>query len=167
MPNWNSNAIHIEGPREKILALWNQAKHLELQDQGQCLLEAMAPIEVWDYDQAIQTWGVKWDVTSEGLVFTDLDDGRASISGYAETPWGPPIEAFEYYVAANPDVFAEIKYFEPGMSFIGVWDSEYGDNCFDDVYSLLNNYNNNEPMVNELLEYFEAWEYFDTEEELA
>jgi len=168
MPNWCSNSIEIRGSVEKVRELWLQAKRLESQDDGQSLLEAMAPIGEWDYDRAIATWGIKWDVSLEGLEFIDTNDGNGMITGYVDSAWGPPIEAFESYVANNPDVFAEIKYFEPGMSFIGIWDSEGGDFCFEDVKGLLMiAEDDNEPLVNELLEFFNAADYFDDLEEVA
>ena len=159
MPNWNSNTITISGPGNKIRELWARA-------QNQGLLEAMTPIGEWDYDRAVNTWGTKWDVSLEGLVLTETEHGGALISGYADSAWSPPIEAFQAYANHNEDVYLEIKYFEPGMSFIGVWDSEGGDAYWEDVGGLiLKEAENEDDVLMELFEHFNVWDWYETEEE--
>jgi hypothetical protein len=160
MPNWNSNAITIEGPADKIRALWDAAK---AQEDG-FLLEAMVPIGEWDYGNAVDAWGTKWDLSDEGLEFNDLGNGRAQIVGWADSAWSPPIEAFQTYVNQNPDVYAEIRYFEPGMGFIGVWDSTTGDRYWEDVHQFVKN-GTDDTVLEELMEEFAVWDWYEFDED--
>ena len=167
MPNWNSNDITINGPKEKIRALWAAA-----QAEGSGLLNAMKPMpkellegDGW-YDWAVTNWGTKWDVSSEGLQLILNEDGTATITGYADSAWSPPLEAFQAYANANEDVYLEIKYFEPGMSFIGVWDSEGGDAYWEDVGRLVQeSAEEMDDVLAELFEHFNAWDWYDFEDE--
>jgi hypothetical protein len=166
MPNWNSNDITINGPKEKIRALWARAT---AEDSG--LLNAMKPMpkellegDGW-YDWAVANWGTKWDVNMEGLQLIEGVDG-CSIVGYADSAWSPPLEAFQAYAAENEDVYLEIKYFEPGMSFIGVWDSEGGDAYWEDVGRLVQeSAEEMDDVLAELFEHFNAWDWYDFEDE--
>ena len=159
MPNWCNNSITIEGPADKIRALWAAS-----QDKDSGLLEAMVPVGEWDYDRAVQNWGTKWDISLEG-VLKELPDGRARILGYADSAWSPPLEAFQTYAKANEDVYLELKYFEPGMAFVGVWDSEGGDAYWDNVGSLLDTTKDDDAVLYELLEHFNVWDWFETDED--
>jgi hypothetical protein len=162
MPNWCSNSIIIEGPADKIRALWDAAKA----NEDGFLLEAMAPIGEWDYNRAVETWGTKWDLSDEGLDFVDNGDGRAQIAGWADSAWSPPIEAFQSYANANDDCYLEIRYFEPGMSFIGVWDNEGGDAYWEDVGQLVESKADEEDdVIAELFEQFNVWDYYEDEED--
>jgi hypothetical protein len=165
MPNWNSNDITINGPKEKIRALWAAA-----QAEGSGLLNAMKPMpkellegDGW-YDWAVANWGTKWDVNMEGLQLIEGVDG-CSIVGYADSAWSPPIEAFQAYAAANDDVYMEIKYFEPGIGFVGVWDSEGGDAYWDNVGDLLETTAEEDPVLYDLLDHFAVWGWYEEEEE--
>jgi hypothetical protein len=148
---------------EKIRALWDAA----CSENENGLLEAMSPIGEWVYGTAIDTWGTKWDIDIEGMEFTEESNGVASISGYADSAWSPPIEAFENYSAENPDVFLELRYFEPGMGFIGTWDSEGNDYSWQDVGSpeILNVQREENTVLHDLLEDFNVWEYYDFDED--
>ena len=167
MPNWNSNDINIEGPADKIRALWEAAQG---EDTG--LLNALRPMprellegDGW-YGWAVENWGTKWDVNMEGLQFFETDEGRAQIVGYADSAWSPPLEAFQSYANENPDCYLEIRYFEPGMGFVGVWDSEGGDAYWDDVGSLLETTEEEDAVLYELLEHFAVWDWYaDPEDE--
>lgn len=162
MPNWCNNSITIEGPADKIRALW--AAVTEGSDEAS-LLETMVPIGEWDYDRAVAAWGTKWDISTAGLSFSDTGNGRARILGYADSAWSPPITAFQTYATANEDVYLELKYFEPGMAFVGVWDSEGGDAYWDNVGSLLDTTEDDDAVLYELLEHFDVWDWFDTDED--
>ncbi len=128
MPNWCENNVEIIGKTETIKNLWEQAYKEEL-------LSTMCPITTpngeWDYDWCIENWGTKWEVDTDGLEYTDLDDGTAKISGWMHSAWSPPIKAFETFCEANDDVYAEIHYHECGFGFVGYWDSNKGDDCFE------------------------------------
>lgn len=173
MPNWCSNSITITGPADKIRALWEAAQS---EDSG--LLNALHPMPVelndtespssspnW-YDWRVTNWGTKWDISNEGLEFEDFSDGTAAISGWADSAWSPPVDAFQAYSNLNPDVSMELKYFEPGMAFVGVWDNEGGDAYWDDVGDLLETTAEEDAVLHDLLEHFDVWGWYETEEEM-
>jgi len=128
MPNWCNNSIDMTGPLEKIEALYKHA--CSISDDGG-LLEAMVPLGEWDYDRAVTEWGTKWSFDMEGLELVDHEDGTASITGWADSAWGPPISAFETYCENNEDVDAVLHYMEEGMCFIGCWSNDLGDECYE------------------------------------
>lgn len=158
MPNWNSNTITIEGPADKIRALWDAAQPAEGKDGS--LLEAMVPIGEWDYGTAVESWGTKWDISLEGLEFVDLGNGRAAIQGYADSAWSPPIEAFATYCGNNDDVTAQLDYFEPGMGFIGRWTDAAGEQTWEDVYQFAKN-GTDDPVLDQLMEDFNVWDWYE------
>jgi len=120
MPNWCNNNITISGPTETIKQLWEDAQTAG-PDGGFGLLEAMAPIGDWDYGTAVETWGTKWDISDEGLEFTDNGDGTASIQGWFDSAWAPPIGAYEKFCDDMDNCEISASYFEPGMDFAGFW----------------------------------------------
>ena len=159
MPNWCSNTIEIRGPAEKIQALWQSAQN----DQ---LLAAMAPLGEWSYDRALELWGTKWDLSLVGMELVESEPGEAMITGWADSAWSPPVNAFQSYARANTDCYLELKYFEPGLEFTGVWDSEGSDMCWDNVSTLLETTEQEDPVLYELLDYFNIWDWFEEQEEL-
>jgi hypothetical protein len=132
MPNWCNNNIEITGPAQKIKALWDAA---QAEDGG--LLNGMVPMPVelkdtvkgsngdavnW-YDWSVTNWGTKWDVSLEGIEYTDNEDGTASISGYFDSAWSPPIDAYNRFLADNEDCTIEASYYEMGCDFAGLYDN--------------------------------------------
>lgn len=162
MPNWNNNNILIDGPEEKIVALWTSAQPVE--GKSESLLSAMVPIGEWDYNNAIEAWGTKWDISLEGLNLTIDGTGRAQITGWADSAWSPPICAFETYAENNPDVYMSLEYFEPGADFIGMWNTEGADESWEDVGSLLDTTEEDDPVLYELLENFGARSWYESDE---
>lgn len=128
MPNWCSNSFSITGNTESIKDLWDAANEKE------GLLEAIKPIGEWEYGNAVEAWGTKWDVSLEGLEYTDNGDGTASISGWFDSAWAPPIAAYEQLSADFDSCIIEASYFEPGMDFAGFWSSENGEEHLDDLH---------------------------------
>ena len=169
MPNWCSNNITIQGPTDTIKQLWEDA-------QGETgLLHAIKPLpeilknttsptpndidavlqqtmiaqtgaDNW-YDWCASNWGTKWDVDTEGLEFIDNEDGTASIQGWFESAWAPPIEAYNTFCDDMDNCSLTASYHEPGMDFAGIYDdgvddymegiSEYIDNTQSDLWSPL------------------------------
>ena len=156
MPNWCNNSITIKGSTETIKQLWEDANQ-EGEDGG--LLNAMVPMpeilrdttsptpdnidsvqrEVmiaqtghtnW-YDWCVSNWGTKWDVSTEGLEFTDNGDGTAEITGWFDSAWSPPIDAYSAFCDDMDGVYLEAYYEEGGMCFVGYWDSEGADDQYD------------------------------------
>jgi hypothetical protein len=161
---------------DKIRALWDAAKANDVGGEIG-LLQAMVPMPNelnettspsgnpnW-YDWRVANWGTKWDIGTEGLEFVEGENGRAQISGWADSAWSPPLDAFQTYALANEDCSLELKYFEPGMSFVGVWDSEGGDAYWDNVGTLLDTTEEDDAVLYELLEWFNVWDWFDTDED--
>jgi len=140
MPNWCNNSITIQGSTDTIKTLWDEANR-----EGSGLLNAMKPMpkELEDttsptpedsnqpkidghdnwYSWRVANWGGKWDVDSEGLEYTDNGDGTASISGWFESPWAPPIEAYNTFVEDMDGCSLVADYHEPGMDFAGFYDN--------------------------------------------
>jgi hypothetical protein len=138
MPNWCSNNFSITGNVESIKDLWEAAQTAG-PDGDFGLLNAIAPIGDWDYGTAVETWGTKWDVSDEGLEFIDHGDGTASITGWFESAWAPPIGAYEQLAADFDSCIIEASYFEPGMDFAGFWSSESGEEHLDNLHDVWEN----------------------------
>ena len=147
MPNWCNNSINISGSTETIKTLWDEANR-----EGSGLLNAMKPMpkELRDttsptpqegqpgykgpqpeidgctnwYDWAVNHWGTKWDIDpGEGLEFTDNGDGTAQISGWFESAWAPPIQAYDTFLDDMDGCSLTADYHEPGMDFAGIYDN--------------------------------------------
>ena len=159
MPNWCSNNFSITGNVESIKELWDTAQTAG-PDGDFGLLNAIAPIGDWDYGTAVDTWGTKWDVSDEGLEYTDNGDGTASISGWFDSAWAPPIAAYEQLAADFDSCYIEASYFEPGCAFVGEWSSESGDACYDIDPEDFSN------IPEHLMEDFAVASWYETEEEL-
>ena len=159
MPNWCTNTLIIRGNVETL----SQLK--PVLEAGEGFLEAIAPIGEYDRDNAIEKWGTKWDIQTEGLHFTDNGDGTAEIEGYFDSAWSPPIEAFHTLSQDWDSCYIELKYFEPGMCFVGVWDSEGGDAYYDGIDELLETTVEEDSVLFELLEDFDVRSWFETDED--
>jgi len=140
MPNWCNNNFAITGNTESIKDLWESAQAAE------GLLQAIMPMPKelegttspgdspnW-YNWRVDNWGTKWDVDLDGLEFTDNGDGTASISGWFESAWAPPIGAYEQLADDFDSCVIECSYYEPGMDFAGFWSSEDGDEYLEDLH---------------------------------
>ncbi len=125
MPNWCSNSLTITGPKE-ILEKFKDA----IESEEAIFLNAISPIGEWDYGSAIDAWGTKWDVNTEGLHYTELEDGSAEIDGSFDPAWGPPIQAFATLSEKHPELDMRLSYFEPGMGYVGQWTPEDGEETF-------------------------------------
>ena len=147
MPNWCNNSISIQGGSNTIRTLWEEANK-----KGSGLLNAMKPMpkelegttsptpqegqagykgpqptvdgfDNW-YDWRVSNWGTKWDIDpKEGLEFTDNGDGTAQISGWFESAWAPPIEAYNTFIEDMDGCSLVADYHEPGMDFAGFYDN--------------------------------------------
>jgi len=115
MPNWCANHIEIVGPEDKINKLY-----MDAQDG---FLETLAPLGEYEYNNAINNWGTKWEVDIDNLaVDLSLNNGKAVLSGYFESAWSPPIQAIQTFEYNNPDCDVELYYYEPAMDFCGSLD---------------------------------------------
>ena len=184
MPNWCNNTITIKGSTETLEPL------KKVVAAGEGLLEAMVPMpeqlrdtvkgsgdelqtEKYDghtnwYDWAVSRWGTKWDPEVH-LEYKDNGDGTAEITGWFDTAWAPPIEAYNTFCEDMDGVYLEAFYEESGMCFVGCWDSEGGDDYYEygdatskDITDIVPAYLVEEFALDERLAMYE-----DEEEELA
>jgi len=91
-------------------------------DAQEGFLETLAPLGKWDYNDAVSQWGTKWEVDINDLavdVSMAKHNGTATLSGYFESAWSPPMEALQTYLDNNPDCEGELYYYEPAMDFCG------------------------------------------------
>jgi hypothetical protein len=90
------------------------------------LFDTLVPLSCkdWDYSIAVEEWGTKWDVSSGDA--TIADDGK-SASGWFDTAWSPPINAFYRLDELGFDL--DVLYNEPGMCFAGHYTTETDDVC--------------------------------------
>jgi hypothetical protein len=146
MPNWCENNLSIYGKKEDMDKLMdvinignNEFSLLEkLYPTPEALLIGdvpMNPDEVqlenfklygyksW-YDWRCDKWGCKWPESdlSIGQEYTVFGE-YAEIAFNFETPWGPPIQAFNKISGDYPNILFALYYEEPGMGFCGtnVW----------------------------------------------
>ena len=150
MPNWCDNTFTLKGPTEKVNKIYQH-----YQKEGN-LLDALYPppkdmfegnlgekerkecaekgIPNW-YDWQVSNWGTKWDVSLEGLEFIDNEDGTACITGWFESAWAPPIDAYNRFLDDMDNCSLEASYHEPGMDFAGFYtdgEEEHMDNLHDE-----------------------------------
>lgn len=140
MPNWCSNSITIQGPTDTLKQLWDDAQtgHKYQDDDGNTveefgLLNAMVPQPDFDsvtdlsegmpdwWTWRVSNWGTKWDISDEGLEFTDNGDGTSEITGWFDSAWAPPIEAYNAFLDDMDNCSITASYHEPGMDFAGFY----------------------------------------------
>ena len=127
MPNWCTNTLSITG---NVSTLCELKTVIEADREG--LLEAIAPLQgEWSHGEACETWGTKWDISTEGLEYTDNGDGTAEITGWFDSAWSPPIYAYNTFCEDMDGVYLEAYYEEGGMCFVGYWSSEGGDDYYE------------------------------------
>lgn len=141
MPNWCNNVARIshENP-QMIQRMINAAESGILQEFHPCPQDLQADgvgcyggpdaakndalraankekhgFESW-YDWNVANWGTKWDLCEVGV---DRHDAN-NITLTFDTAWSPPIEA--YAVLEEQGFVIEAFYYEPGMSFCGIYE---------------------------------------------
>lgn len=123
MPNWCSNWVSITTDNPENI------KKIEAAVKDEKLFEAFAPIGDWDYGNAVETWGTKWDISNADVQHTS----DKSIEIYFDTAWGPPIEFYNKLTEQGFNIDA--TYHESGMQFAGHYTSEDGDECYEYDFS--------------------------------
>ena len=111
MPNWCMNNATITGPIEKL----EQIEEAIKKDQ---LFEYLNPIGEWDYGKAVENWGCKWEANE---VNYEIDTDSQTMTLNFDTPWGPPIAAYQAGEAKH-DLDIEATFYEPGMAFVGCYE---------------------------------------------
>ena len=139
MPNWCNCSLTISGARDKIDQIVQAAiGELGETEDGRLIgmLEYMVPVvasdgEVTASDQTAE-WGTKWDVTDAEVLDHDVfDNNTASALLAFDTAWSPPIECFETWFGENEDCDCVLDYHEPGMTFVGRFTPERGEETWE------------------------------------
>lgn len=122
MPNWCDNYVEIKAPKkilDEIEGIVDENRNDEKRETG--LLHYLKPMpkeekENW-YQWSVDNWGTKWDVTQ----FYGVNRKDDTLSFSFSSAWGPPEDAFAHFYNNNEDVSINLKYYEPGMDFCGIW----------------------------------------------
>ncbi len=134
MANWCANTVEVKGEESKvkefvdgflnngISAFYPTPKELvdtEAPVKDDTSKEVEENIKKYGaanwYDWRLENWGTKWDIVD----VTELE-GNAGYSLMSfETPWSPPIEAFEKLAELFPTLTFLLEYTEPGSGFFG------------------------------------------------
>ena len=122
MPNWCDNYVEIKGPKkilDDIEAIVDEKNNDKEREHG--LLNHLRPMpkeeqENW-YNWSVDNWGTKWDIKE---FYGAKRDGDKLCFSF-QSAWGPPEEAFDYFYCNNNDVSINLKYYEPGMDFAGIY----------------------------------------------
>ena len=145
MPNWCMNQFTVKHNDKEMLDKFCDGvskgnlfqTFIPMPDE---LLETEAPklfseeertdlIEKYGHDNwyswRLANWGVKWDI-GEGAIVERLNDNTAQ--GSFDTPWNPPIYAFEALTEMGFDL--DVLFDEEGMGLIGVFNM-YGEQTYD------------------------------------
>jgi|14BtaG_2_1085337.scaffolds.fasta_scaffold10063_5 hypothetical protein len=127
MPNWCENRVIITGDVKTLRAIKKAA-------DSDGLLEHLAPIGEWDYGVACNKWNTKWEVHDvEANLFEDGDTSNLHL-GF-QSAWSPPTSAYDTG-ADRLKINIEASYYEPGMCYIGQYDSALEiDDCFEYDFS--------------------------------
>ncbi len=152
MPNWCNNFVSIRGPKESLQKLKEAYDNQEFcnavipvpedlkivagsvgdpVEQAKLEADTRRNIEVYGYgnwyDFCVNRWGTKWDIGGDGGA--DLDDDGECLTMSFVSAWSPPTGIYEALTEQGYTV--EAYYYESGMAFCGVYNSEYGDDCYD------------------------------------
>ena len=75
------------------------------------------------YDYCVGEWGTKWDVGGDGQ--TDIHPDGKMLHTTFDSAWAPPVNAYDKLTELGFGVNA--MYYEGGMAYAGIYDSENGD----------------------------------------
>jgi hypothetical protein len=75
------------------------------------------------YDYCVGEWGTKWDVGGDGQ--TDIHPDGKMLHTTFDSAWAPPVNAYDKLTELGFTVGA--MYYEGGMAYAGIYDSENGD----------------------------------------
>jgi hypothetical protein len=123
MPNWCLNKLTVEHTDVSMVDRFEKAYNL-----GKACEEFLPLPEGEDwYGWQIDNWGTKWDIGADmgtdreeyhGLKATRVGN---QVNCSFDSAWAPPVGLYDKLVELGYDVKA--SYFEPGMSFCGIWDN--------------------------------------------
>jgi hypothetical protein len=159
MPNWCMNNVTLRNTNKDLVdALEEHLK--EVDDPTNESAEGFAnflrpnPDGEWDYGWSCENWGTKWDPHPENW---DREDDETITINF-DSAWSPPIELYDYLIEEeNGDWDVDAYYYEPGMGFLGMYESGY-DSSYDIDFE-------NENWKDEIPEELVDWAYLDGEYE--
>lgn len=112
MPNWCANNLTVEHDDPAMIARLVKAYN----EDRTC--EEFLPGCEGDKEEAVEKWGTKWDFGADGGICSpELEPNKFQCS--FETAWSPPVGLYAELKRLGYRVDA--TYFEPGMSFCGIW----------------------------------------------
>ena len=146
MPNWCSNGLTLTHSDPAMIERVLKGKDGLLQEFIPCPQELIDTVSgfvpeqaaleaqqaanrekygysTW-YEHNINEWGTKWDVTAENIERVDANTVTLSF----ESAWAPPVAAYARLEELGFEV--EAFYYEPGMQFVGKYESGY-DDCYE------------------------------------
>ena len=157
MPNWCDNQVTITGPNsviDKIEKITKEEDGVTDSSDPKGLLQFMHPMpaELRDteadgstdkamiektgysdwYNWAVDNWGTKWEVCEfYGVDRQHLNDSldESTITFGFSSAWGPPLGAYDQFLADNENCSLIGRYYEGGCDFMGVWDNG-DDRCY-------------------------------------
>ena len=129
MPNWCMNNLTVShsdpAKLQEFVDAYNSGKTCE---HYLPVPSGYYDDERW-YDWCIQNWGTKWDFGKrEHDDPVAIEGNKVEVS--FDTAWSPPVEFYQKLVELDYNIRG--SYFEPGMSYCGIWDNgidnyiEYG-----------------------------------------
>lgn len=149
MPNWCDNFIEVTHEDPDMMVRFKKAfdEGKLLQEFVPCPEELLEEVPVGDgwqerreakeqsnfekyghndwYSWCIENWGTKWDI-SEGELDYNAEENDAC--GYFNSAWSPPVQAMEKMTELGFKIL--LRYYEPGVAFVGEYTSENGDECY-------------------------------------
>ena len=75
------------------------------------------------YEWRMGCWGTKWEVDIDGIEYTDNGDGTATVSGFFDSAWSPPTQAYSTFSELNQDCEVTASFYEQGCDFAGFWEN--------------------------------------------
>lgn len=116
MPNLIDNILRLVGPYNRLSCLADAA------EKGRFLQE-VKPLSRFATDRAIETWGTKWDIhdPTPVLHYDDdayFDEGVVELHMQFESPWAPPLGAYE--ILTDEGIMVEAFYMDTsGLDYGG------------------------------------------------
>lgn len=119
MPNWCSNTLTVRGKKEDLDNFISKIGIDE--DKHYTIISSLYPVpeefkedNKWYY-WSIEHWGCKWDDSATSM---SMKSDIAAIFTF-ETPWSPPVGAFNTISEMFPTLIFYLYYIEEGMGFEG------------------------------------------------
>ncbi len=144
MPNWCTNHLIIEGPKEDLQDIADHHFMIEQYfptpvfkrdvfknnkhdaESLEKIMKKMDQNETDDwYHWRVREWGVKWDCSllccfENNYEFDEEDNnGMSSINYYFQSPWEPPVEAYRKISFLYPLCSFTLFFIEESMCFVG------------------------------------------------